>query len=181
MASIRRNYQKVWSQYKIRTTSVLTSTDMSSSADLDAPQQQGVKSTKLEYASDVHNRRSNKQNFKAQRTMTTNPPPIDQNVGSPLNELCDHEQANTYVQSQSIISPFVVQAGKDQEPWSTFTTRGSLETTLPDYMLNSNVTQPLSSLQTTMYDLQPDLDFFEQPWNLRYPNQDQPSSHSPPR
>jgi hypothetical protein len=180
MGSIRRNQKKVCGQYKIGTTSVLTSTDISSSADIDAPQQEGAKSIKLEYASDVHHGPSNKQNFEERRTISIKPPSIDQNVGLPLIEACDDERADGYVQSQNLISPFAVQTGKDQEPWSTFATRDPLEATLPDYMLTSNVTHPLSSLQTPMYDFQPELNFFEGSWDPRNPNQDQSSSYPPP-
>ncbi|KAF2446606.1 hypothetical protein P171DRAFT_262739 [Karstenula rhodostoma CBS 690.94] len=150
------------------------------SADLDAPPQEGAKSIKMEHSSDVHYKSSSRQNLEDQRVMSTEPPSLYQHVGPPTNRSHDEERGNEYVQSQTLISPFTVQTGKDQEPWSTFATRDPLETSLPGYILSPNVTQSLSSPQTPFYGFEDDLSFYEGTWNTGNPSQGQITGFPPP-
>lgn len=158
----------------------VSNTYMLRSVDLDAPSEEGAKSIKMEYSSDVHHRSSSRQTLEAQRALSTKPPSIYQHVGPLINEAHDEQRVIEYVQSQNPISPFSVQTGNDQEPWSAFAPRDPLENPLPDYILGQNITQPLSSPQTPLYGFQPDLTFYEGSWNPGNPSQDQPSGFPPP-
>ncbi|KAL5401281.1 hypothetical protein PMIN03_011655 [Paraphaeosphaeria minitans] len=148
-------------------------------ADPDVPSEEGIKSIKMEYSSDVHHMSSSRPTLEDERALSTRPLSMYQHVGPLANEAHDEQRVTEYVKSQNLISPFAAQAGKHQEPWSTFAIRDPLKTPLSDYILSLNTTHPLSSPQEPFHGFQPDLTFYEDSWNPGNPSQGQPSGFSP--